>query len=57
MVAAVSAFVKCGDPNCREIPTWKPGTHKVMNFAKDAPCRLEDRNAYKNTLFNKGPVL
>lgn len=57
MVAAISAFVKCGDPNCREIPTWKPGTHKVMNFAKDAPCRLEDRNAYKNTLFNKGPVL
>lgn len=34
MVAAVSAFVKCGDPNCREIPTWKPGTHKVMNFCE-----------------------
>ena len=32
MVAAFSAFVKCGDPNCREIPPWKPGTHKVMNF-------------------------
>lgn len=58
MVAAISAFVKCGDPNCREIPTWKPGTHKVMNFCeKTRLAGWKTATLIKNTLFNKGPVL
>ena len=28
------AFAKNGNPNCNEIPVWKPGTAKVMTFVK-----------------------
>ncbi|HPZ00658.1 MAG TPA: carboxylesterase family protein, partial [Clostridiales bacterium] len=56
MIYALTAFVKTGDPNCKAIPRWKPGTKKIMVFGKHTRMRAwPNGKLCKNTVFMKGP--
>ena len=51
------AFAKNGNPNCNEIPVWKPGTAKVMTFCENTrPAHWNIPQLLKNTFIGGASI-
>ena len=57
MSKSLAAFVKTGDPNCKEIPEWKPGVKTPMRFCEDTKMMPWDKKyMFDKTIHNDGPI-
>lgn len=57
LIEAISSFVKSGNPNCDEIPEWKPGIKNVMAFSEDTKLMpLPTKRLIEKTVSNEGPI-
>ena len=51
------AFAKNGNPNCNEIPVWKPGAAKVMTFCENTrPAHWNTPQILKNTFIGGASI-
>ncbi|MGN0457901.1 MAG: carboxylesterase family protein [Eubacterium sp.] len=55
---SICAFAKNANPNCDEIPNWKPGTEEIMVFSESTKSMpFPTKRLIENTFSNRGSVV